>query len=61
MAVATGLAELNFSATMLTVHRGSYSAMFCVTPGTGKSFVGDSTYTIVGDTFKTYPTTLHAY
>lgn len=61
MAVKTGLSELGYESSSLTVVRGSYSASFCITPGTGNSFAGDSTYTIVGSTFSTYPTTLNAY
>jgi hypothetical protein len=41
------------------VLRGSYSANVCIMPASG-NFKGDSTYTIDGSTFKTYPTTLKA-
>lgn len=59
MALKSTLNKLSYSSASLTVHRGSYSANVCIKPATG-NFKGDSTYTIDGSTFKTYPTSLKA-
>lgn len=61
MALTSGLTELSFSASTLTVNRGTYNAAVCVNPGSGNSFVGDSTYTLSTSGFATYPATFSAY
>lgn len=60
-AVATGLAELSFSATSYTVNRGTYTAGLCIMPaGTGNKFAGDISFAIDGTTFSTFPTSMSA-